>query len=290
MSLQVENGQSKFVYSDDSELIARGTTVLVKRVPLPHGVKKTWRQERSEVQNRAELSNLEVTSTSEEGRMDQVLAVSGMEYGKDQWERIRRPRQPRPLAGESAVPEKRYAHGIPSSMLVSAGDKDNNAAKVDKFGQLKLTAVELEGYGKEKIESHDWLKEDTDEQAVNSTEKVSNVPKDLQCPLCGDLLSAAVLLPCCVAAACDECARNILIESDHKCQLCGERDVSPTDLIPNLRLRKKVAGFKNNKSEVITSQRLEPLPKLLSGKFHFLEFSNQFLLIQEITSSQLRSC
>ena len=61
----MENGQSKFVYSDDGELISRGTTVLVKRVPLPHGVKKTWRQERAEVQNRAELSNLEVTSTSE---------------------------------------------------------------------------------------------------------------------------------------------------------------------------------------------------------------------------------
>ena len=236
--------------------------MLVKRVPLPHGVKKTWRQERSEA--RAELSNLEVTSTSEEGRMDQVLAVSGMEYGKDQWERIRRPRQPRPLAGESQVPEKRYAHGIPSSMLVSAGDKDNNAAKVDKFGQLKLTAVELEGYGKEKIESHDWLKETDDETLVNSTEKVSSVPKDLQCPLCGDLLSAAVLFPCCVAAACDECARNSLIESDHKCQLCGE-NVSPTDLIPNPLLRKKVASFKNT-SEEKTPQRLEPLPKLLSGK------------------------
>ena len=84
----MENGQSKFVYSDDGELISRGTTVLVKRVPLPHGVKKTWRQERADVQNRAELSNLEVTSTSEEGRMDQVLAVSGQEYGKENWERI----------------------------------------------------------------------------------------------------------------------------------------------------------------------------------------------------------
>ena len=265
LCLQVENGQSKFVYSDDGELISRGTTVLVKRVPLPHGVKKTWRQERAEVQNRAELSNLEVTSTSEEGRMEEVLAVSGLEYGKDQWERIRRPRQPRPLAGESVVPEKRYAHGIPSSMLVSAGDKDNNAAKVDKFGQLKLTAVELEGYGTEKVESHDWLQKEGDEEVSNSTEKVSSVPKDLQCPICGDLIAAAVVTPCCVVAACDECARNMLIEYDHKCQLCSEGEgVLPTDLIPNLRLRKKVTAFKNT-SEESTSQRLEPLPKLLSG-------------------------
>ena len=30
--------------------------------------------------------------------------------------------------------------------------------------------------------------------------------------------------------------------------------------MPNLRLRKKVAEFKNNKSEVLPSQSLEPLP------------------------------
>ena len=34
----------------------------------------------------------------------------------------------------------------------------------------------------------------------------------------------------------------------------------PDDITPNLRLRKKVAEFKNNKSEVLPSQSLEPLP------------------------------
>lgn len=58
---QVENGQTKLIYTDDSQLIPRGTTVLVKRVPLPRGEKKTWRVER--VASRAdprELGSLEV--------------------------------------------------------------------------------------------------------------------------------------------------------------------------------------------------------------------------------------
>lgn len=262
--LQIEHVQNKTIYDNKNEkqLIPRGVTVLVKRVPMPRGEKKVWREERVE----KELSTQEVTSTSEEGRLDQVLAVSGLEYGKENWERIRKYRPPRPLSGDPVAPEKRYAHGIPSSMLVTAEDSDTTAAKVDKFGQLKLTAVEREGYGNEKVENLDWLKEDSN--GSNSNEAVAKdvpeIPKDLQCPFCNDLLSAAVWMPCCVAAACDECARNMLIDGDLKCSLCNEKDISPTDLIPVPMLRKKVAAYKNQGKEV-KLQPLKPLPKLLTG-------------------------
>ena len=43
--------------------------VQVKRVPLARGEKKTWRVER---ERKEVVSTGEVTSTSEEGRMDQV--------------------------------------------------------------------------------------------------------------------------------------------------------------------------------------------------------------------------
>ena len=59
------------IYTDEAQLIARGTTVQVKRVPLPRGEKKTWRQER-ENRSRDPVAAGEVTSTSEEGRMDEV--------------------------------------------------------------------------------------------------------------------------------------------------------------------------------------------------------------------------
>lgn len=272
--LQVENGQTKLVYTDDGELIPRGTTVLVRRMPMPRGEKKTWRAEKSSGSGGHSsgggvdpLSSEVVTSTSEEGRMEQVLAASGVEYGKESWERIYRPRAARPLAGETVKSERRYAHGIPSAMLVTAVDGDN-AAKVDRFGSLKLTAVEKEGYSNEKVESHTWLVEEEEGKTVAPPKDEMIVPKDLQCPFCSELLEAAILLPCCVAAACDECARNSLIESDHSCQLCQEKDVSPNDLIPNPLLRKKVLGFRNKaagREDTVKSTKLPPVPQLLTG-------------------------
>jgi len=271
--LQVENAQTKSVYSDDAELIPRGTTVLVKRMPMPRGEKKTWRAEKSSGSHGHGLSGADllssqvVTSTSEEGRMEQVLAASGVEYGKDSWERIYRPRAPRPLVGEAVNTEKRYAHGIPSAMLVMAKEGDN-AAKVDRFGSLKLTMVEQEGYSNKKIESHAWLEEDEETKLVAPPKEEMIIPKDLQCPFCSELLEAAILLPCCVAAACDECARNSLIESDHSCQLCQEKEVSPSDLIPNPLLRKKVLGFRNKaagREDTVQTSKLPLVHKLLTG-------------------------
>ena len=231
--LQVENGQTGNVYTVEAELIPRGTTVLIRRVPCNRGEKKTWRPEYVRAEGRGsrgggELSSLVVTSTSEEGRLDQVLGASGAEYGKENWERVWRPRAPRPLAGEAPKAERRYAHGIPSAMLVPVAETSSaaTAAKVDRFGSLKLTAVERDGYSQEKKESHQWLEQEEEEAAKEAKEQEEEakeaveVPKELQCPFCNDLLEAAILLPCCVAAACDECARNSLIE-----QVGGLKDI-----------------------------------------------------------------
>ena len=78
---------------------------------------------------------------------------------------------------------------------------------------------------------------------------ICNEMKEMSCKLCIKVVNAAVLLPCCAAAACDECARNMLVENELKCSLCEETDISPDDLIPNPMLRKKVAAFKNKGKE-----------------------------------------
>ena len=174
---------------------------------------------RSEGKNslrKGEVSSHAVTSTSEEEKLDQMLSESGAEYGKDNWSRISRPRVPRPLAGEAQKTERRYAHGIPSNMLVPATQQSaTHTSKVDKFGVIKLTLVERDGYSQSKVEDHSWLEEKQGGvgNVVEEEDKEEVVvPKDLQCPFCCELLEAAILLPCCTAAACDECARNSLIE------------------------------------------------------------------------------
>lgn len=112
----------------------------------------------------------------------------------------------------------------------------------------------------ENVEDQTWLVEEEGEETVALPMEKMMVPKDLQCPFCSKLLEAAILVPCCLTAACDECARNSLIESNHSCQICQEKDVSPEDLMPNLHLRKKVLGIRNkaagrDDSAVIMQQR-----------------------------------
>lgn len=90
-----------------------------------------------------------------------------------------------------------------------------------------------------------------------------NIPDELICSLCRDLLTDAVMIPCCGNSFCDECEtynvyetfshllvlsdkskilllfsssgiRGALLESeDHECPDCREKEIAPTTLIPN---------------------------------------------------------
>ena len=59
-----------------------------------------------------------------------------------------------------------------------------------------------------------------------------SVPAELLCPICGELLSDAVMMPCCAGSACDDCARTGIIESEgSRCPVCGDT-ANPEELIP----------------------------------------------------------
>jgi hypothetical protein len=63
-------------------------------------------------------------------------------------------------------------------------------------------------------------------QGTASTTSASTViPKNLQCLVCKQLLRQAVTLPCCGNCACDQCARNSLLEKNMTCPnpLCGKK-------------------------------------------------------------------
>ena len=85
------------------------------------------------------------------------------------------------------------------------------------------------------------------------------------CPLCGDLLSDAIMLPCCAVSTCDACARDALSlgieEGTKNCPLeeCASTDTSVDDLIPNRRLRQKASVLRKNNPGVFGKQ-----PSILS--------------------------
>ncbi|KAG7270969.1 hypothetical protein CRUP_012459, partial [Coryphaenoides rupestris] len=69
-------------------------------------------------------------------------------------------------------------------------------------------------------------------------EESEAVPTELLCPICGETLHDAVLIPCCGNSYCDDCIRSALLESDeHVCPTCDKAEVSPDTLVANKFLR-----------------------------------------------------
>ena len=57
-----------------------------------------------------------------------------------------------------------------------------------------------------------WIRFDTREREDDTKmDAPPSIPEELICPLCGDLLTDAIMLPCCAISACDGCARDSLI-------------------------------------------------------------------------------
>ncbi|KAF2304197.1 hypothetical protein GH714_028486 [Hevea brasiliensis] len=72
---------------------------------------------------------------------------------------------------------------------------------------------------------------------------VSDLPPELLCPLCKQVMKDAVLTSkCCFKSFCDKCIRDHLIISKLKCE-CGAANVLADSLIPNMTLRDTINCF-----------------------------------------------
>jgi hypothetical protein len=69
---------------------------------------------------------------------------------------------------------------------------------MDLYGVPRLTAVEIEGYSRAKVENTAWL-EDKEEDRGGAAQEPP-LPAELTCGFCHEILTAAVILPCCVVA------------------------------------------------------------------------------------------
>ena len=67
--------------------------------------------------------------------------------------------------------------------------------------------------------------------------KVTEIPPELLCHLCKELVRDAVIIPCCGESFCYECIQDHLCENEFTCPMCKASDVSPERLAPNKALR-----------------------------------------------------
>ncbi|KAI5674928.1 hypothetical protein M9H77_05878 [Catharanthus roseus] len=114
--------------------------------------------------------------------------------------------------------------GIPKSMLMSNSDGFYAVSSGD-IAVLKPDEVAFE----REIEG----------LPTTRSRHIGDVPKELYCQLCKQIMNFAVLCSkCCFQSFCDQCIRNY-ISSKFSC-VCGATEILADDLLPNLTLRKTI--------------------------------------------------
>ncbi|XP_021745891.1 E3 ubiquitin ligase PARAQUAT TOLERANCE 3-like isoform X1 [Chenopodium quinoa] len=109
--------------------------------------------------------------------------------------------------------------GIPKSMLVATPD-GSYALPSGTSAVLKPNEAAFE----------------REIEGLPSTRSVGDLPPELHCPLCKEVMKDAVLTSkCCFNSFCDKCIRDFII-SKSIC-VCGTRDILADDLLPNKTLR-----------------------------------------------------
>ena len=84
---------------------------------------------------------------------------------------------------------------------------------------------------------------------AHNKKKPEDIPAELVCPVCKDLLADAIMMPSCLCSMCDECARDSLIDADNTtniCPVCGKPGNPPDDLIPWRKMRDQVDKYRNS--------------------------------------------
>lgn len=117
--------------------------------------------------------------------------------------------------------EIKKSTGIPRDFLVPVEGPQIQGAMMTPTGQYAVPILDLQAYNQKVT-------------PAPVPEPKLDIPEDLLCSICTDLLTDAVMIPCCGNSFCDECIRGELLESeDHECPDCHEKDISPETLIPN---------------------------------------------------------
>ncbi|KAF3846664.1 hypothetical protein F7725_003742 [Dissostichus mawsoni] len=257
--LQITNAQNKEEFTDDDGSIPKGSSVIVRRIPIVGGKPTQARSatERSDIQtNNAfgafkAMANLADVEGSEEDKIRVMMNQTGYDPTKI---KARKPC------------EIKKSSGIPRSFMMEVDDPSVKGAMLTSCGRYAVPTIDAEAYAIGKKEKPPFVPRDHSE----SEDEEDPVPEELLCLICHDLLSDAVVIPCCGNSYCDDCIRSALLDSeDHVCPTCSQSDVSPDNLIANKFLRQAVDTFKKErgftkslKKGCSASQSQNPTPTL----------------------------
>ncbi|XP_060946732.1 E3 ubiquitin-protein ligase RBBP6-like, partial [Limanda limanda] len=306
--LQITNAQSKEEYTDDEGLIPKGSSVIVRRIPIIGGKSgssnKTHHHDRTVTQLQhayevvkaiddqassstlnffSQMTNLADSDVPEEDKikfLQNQSIYNSVNYSKksgtvlpsnytcyrcgNTGHHIRNC----PSSGQDknyeAPLRMKKSSGIPRSFMVEVDDPSVKGAMLTNCGRYAVAAIDAKAYAIGKKEKPPFFQQDKPKSEVEE----DPIPEELLCLICQDLLSDAVVIPCCGNSYCDDCIRTTLLDSEeHVCPTCSQSDVSPDTLIANKFLRQAVNNFKKEQGQskslpvkCDTSQSQNPTP------------------------------
>uniref|UniRef100_A0A3Q0S3F1 CCHC-type domain-containing protein n=1 Tax=Amphilophus citrinellus TaxID=61819 RepID=A0A3Q0S3F1_AMPCI len=101
----------------------------------------------------------------------------------------------------------RISKGIPQSFMVKA-EPGAKGAMLTSTGEYAIPAIDAEAYAQGKKERPPFVPHDQS----SSEDDNDPIPDELLCPICNDLMTDAVVIPCCGNSYCDEeCSLLIVV-------------------------------------------------------------------------------
>ncbi|KAI6655405.1 hypothetical protein LOD99_2240 [Oopsacas minuta] len=275
--LEIVNAQNKKIYLEETEMIPRNTSVIVKRIPPPqtnHSSKviiaNQKKRAEKDIAERIQLSTIDVGNQeadlykieeSEDYVMQKMMDQASLGFDLSSKQSVKINNIIRCYAcgrlghhkdkclsylknSKSDNVHRKRPKGIPSTMLeIIPGESINqNCLKegiyVNRKGDYVIPIVDKLAMEKRS--------KSTTKIGLSNVNSLHFIPTELKCNLCHKLFIDAVKIQCCGNSFCDECIRNFIIENNFRCPLqeCGRGEILPDNLIPNIPLRKAVKLFR----------------------------------------------
>ncbi|VDN03133.1 unnamed protein product [Thelazia callipaeda] len=270
--LILTNAHTKRQYTGD-ELIPRNSSVIVQRTPRDNAVKLPKVQDTTnsgivvshvpvETPVVGHIDSEEFDKMTEEERMAHVKEVSAYKFLPSNF-------QKKTSSIMSGPPPPTYVcnrcsqsgHWYKNCPMVTLNTRRTTGITMNEL--METTSDDplamLHPSGKYVVPIMHWKARQKKPEVAKPEPEIREVPPELKCPICSQLLREAVLTTCCGDSFCADCFQHRLLETPNaKCPgtNCFQTAVSADKLVPNLKMRQAVEAFKNSAVHSASSENI----------------------------------